>query len=88
MNIYQLRQAAGREEIDYAFLLSQLREYREPRKKIQAWLENGDLIRVKKGLYIFGPKVTRRPFCQEWLANLIYGPSAISLCAKLLWIDT
>jgi len=36
------------------------------------------LIRVKKGLYIFGPKIAIRPYSKEVLANLIYRPSALS----------
>src|SRR5205085_9208942 len=70
---------AQREEIDYQFLLSLLLEYARPREKISAWLKSGELIRVKKGLYIFGPQVAQGPYSPEVLANLIYGPSAISL---------
>lgn len=79
MKIETLRKLAGREEIDYPFLLSALKEYSQPRDKISAWLKSGDLIRVKKGLYIFGKNAAENPYSQEVLANLIYGPSAISL---------
>ncbi len=37
------------------------------------------IVRVKKGLYVFGPELAREPYCKETLANLIYGPSYISL---------
>jgi len=47
--------------------------------KISAMLAKGDIIRVKKGLYILGEPLRRRPFCRELLANLVYGPSYISL---------
>lgn len=70
---------AGREEIDYQFLLSMLAEYAHPRDKISAWLKSGELIRIKKGLYIFGRQSALTPYSPEVLANLIYGPSAISL---------
>ena len=79
MKIEPLRKLAGREEIDYAFLLSALSEYARPREKISAWLKSGDLVRVKKGLYVFGPNVALAPYSSAVLANLIYGPSAISL---------
>ena len=39
----------------------------------------GVITRVKKGLYVFGPEYNQAPVCKEVLANLIYGPSCISL---------
>jgi hypothetical protein len=78
MNIYELRKLAGREEIDYLFLMNALKEYRHPRDKVSEWLKSGELIRVKKGLYVFGESAAQQPFSREVLANLIYGPSAIS----------
>ena len=42
-------------------------------------LAKGDIVRVKKGLYILGETLRRRPFCRELLANLMYGPSYVSL---------
>ncbi len=75
----QLRLTIPFEEFDYQTLLDSLREYAHPRKKISSLLRKGDLIRVKKGLYLFGERYRRTPFCRELLANLIYGPSYISL---------
>lgn len=83
MNIGKLRKMAGREEIDYQFLLSALSAYAYPRDKISTWLKSGELIRVKKGLYIFGKDSALHPHSKEVLANLIYGPSAISLSYAL-----
>lgn len=83
MKIEKLRKLAGKEEIDYQFLMSALSEYARPRDKISAWLRVGDLIRVKKGLYIFGHEVALTAYSKEVLANLIYGPSAISLAYAL-----
>lgn len=79
MNAMQLRKLIGREELDYQLLLSALSEYAYPRDKITGWLKSGELIRVKKGLYVFGKNTALQPYSQELLANLIYGPSAISL---------
>lgn len=79
MDIHVIRQLAKREEIDYLFLMNSLKEYRQPRNKIQALLKAKDLIRIKKGLYVFGEKAQLEPYSKEVLANLIYGPSAISL---------
>lgn len=79
MKIAQLRKLIGREEVDYPLLLSALSNYTHPRDKITNWLKTGELIRVKKGLYVFGKEAALTTFSKELLANLIYGPSAISL---------
>ncbi len=73
-----LRQNIQTEEFDYQLLLSHLQEYKKPRNKITQLLRSGSIIRIKKGLYIFGEKYRRNPICAEALANLIYGPSYIS----------
>lgn len=83
MQIETLRKLAGREEIDYGFILSALKDYAKPRNKISAWLKNKELMRIKKGLYIFGENSALQPYSKEVLANLIYGPSAISLLYAL-----
>lgn len=67
------------EEFDYQLLLDALRGYARPRMKISSMLAKGDIVRIKKGLYILGESLRRRPFCRELLANLIYGPSYVSL---------
>jgi hypothetical protein len=36
-------------------------------------------VRVKKGLYVFGPEASRGPYSPATLANQIYGPSANAL---------
>lgn len=68
-----------REEFDYQTLLDTLKDYARPRDKISAMIRKGVIIRVKKGLYILGNDYRRRPFSKPLLANLIYGPSYISL---------
>jgi hypothetical protein len=73
----------GREEFDYQALMAVLSDYANPRDKVTALLRAGDIIRVKKGLYIFGDELRRRPFSRELLANLIYGPSFVSLDSAL-----
>lgn len=66
-------------EIDYTALVSALSGYRQVRAKIRQLLREGVIERVKKGLYVFGPAYARTPISKEILANLIYGPSCISL---------
>ncbi len=79
MNIQSIRSKALFEEIDYLFLKDCLKNYAHPRMKIRNLLKSKDLINVKKGLYVFGASARQGPYSKEVLANLIYGPSAISL---------
>jgi len=67
------------EEFDYQTLQDVVHGYARPRMKISGMLAKGDIVRVKKGLYILGESLRRRPFCRELLANLMYGPSYVSL---------
>ena len=69
----RLRQLIPREEFDYQTLLSYLQGYDYPRDKITDLLRKGVIIRVKKGLYVFGELYRRRPVSREALANLMYG---------------
>ena len=74
-----LRQFIPYEEFDYLTLLGGLKGYARPRDKITALLRTATIIRVKKGLYIFGPSQRREAYSRELLANWIYGPSYVSL---------
>lgn len=68
-----------RQEFDYQTLLDVLKDYSRPRDKISDLIRKNIIIRVKKGLYILGEGYRRQPYSKELLANLIYGPSYISL---------
>ena len=83
LNSSQLRQLIGRDEFDYQSLLNVLREYKAPRQKINELIKAQEIIRVKKGLYVFGSHVIHTTYSKEVLANLIYGPSYISLESAL-----
>jgi predicted transcriptional regulator of viral defense system len=80
-----LRHRIPHEEFDYQVLLDALSGYLRPRSKITALLRNGVIVRVKKGLYVFGKEERRKPLCPELLANLVYGPSCVSLEYALAW---
>jgi len=67
------------EEIDYNFLMNILKTYHFPRNKIKSMIEKKEIIKIKKGIYIFGENLSLEPYSLETLANLIYGPSYISL---------
>ena len=69
-----LQKSIPYEEFDYQTLLDATHGYAQPRMKISGMLAKGDIVRVKKGLYILGESLRRQPFCRELLANLIYVP--------------
>jgi predicted transcriptional regulator of viral defense system len=85
MDAALLRNKIGADEFDYQMLLDGLSDYKQSRVKITQLLKKGVITRVKKGLYVFGEPYRRKPVSREILANLIYGPSYISLDYALQW---
>lgn len=77
--IITLRERAPSNELDYGFVMDCLKGYSSPRAKLSRLLKSGALIRIKKGLYVFGEPYRRGSISKEMLANMIYGPSYISL---------
>lgn len=77
--IQLIRQKTDLEEIDYSYVIDCLEDHKAPRAKVTRMLKAGELIRVKKGLYVFGESYRHRMYSLEILANKIYGPSYISL---------
>jgi predicted transcriptional regulator of viral defense system len=77
--IAQIRRKISGEVFDYQVLLDALAGYRKPRDKITRLLASGAIVRVKKGLYCLGEAFRKEPLSREYLANLIYGPSYVSL---------
>jgi len=76
---YDIRRTIGTDVFDYQQLMDCLAAYSKPRDKIRSLIRAGEIIRVKKGIYVFGENYRRGPWSLEILANLIYGPSYISL---------
>ncbi|MCF8241820.1 MAG: hypothetical protein K9J16_10570 [Melioribacteraceae bacterium] len=76
--IQKIRESIKEEVFNYTQVIEALKEYRKPRDVINRLLKNRDIIRVKKGLYIFGEVWRKKAYSVELLANLIYGPSIIS----------
>jgi hypothetical protein len=74
-----LRAQVPGEEFDHQALLEATRGYAHPRDAITRLLRSGSVIRIAPGIYIFGPTYRRRPYSVEILANLIAGPSYVSL---------
>jgi len=83
--IEQIRRQIGGEIFNYSQLMSALSHYRKPRDTVTSLLRKEYIIRIRKGLYIFGQEWRRVLFAPEPLANLVYGPSAISIDYALSW---
>lgn len=64
-------------EFDYSILKQALSGYLYPRDRVTRLLRSGEIVRVKKGLYVATDP--RDWYSKEVLANLIYGPSYVSL---------
>jgi len=82
-NIAIIRDRVPQEVFDYQVLRDCLRSYRKPRDAIQRLVAAGDIISIRKGLYAFAAPFRRQPIVREQLANLIYGPSYVSLDSAL-----
>jgi hypothetical protein len=79
MNTIDVRDRIPMEIFDYQTLTEALKGLSSPRDKITDMLKQGVIIRVKKGLYVFGDKYRRYSYSKKLLANLVYGPSYVSL---------
>lgn len=60
-------------------LLSMLDEYRSPNDKIVRMINDGWLQLIRKGLYAVSPEITGIPLSLPLVANLLYGPSYVSM---------
>ena len=58
---------------------------REPQKKVHALVKTGELIRLRRGLYVVNPDLSGIGINAQLCANHIYGPSYVSLHWALRW---
>jgi predicted transcriptional regulator of viral defense system len=71
----------------HSTLLSHLSDYKNPNDKIKQMVKHGELIRVKQSLYVLSDIYHDKSVSKELLANLIYGPSYISMDYALSFYD-
>lgn len=69
--------------VDYAVLRSLFADYHSPRNKIANIEQAGKIIRLKRGMYVVSPEVTKQLLSVELIANHIYGPSYVSMESAL-----
>jgi hypothetical protein len=66
-------------------LLPLLADYRRPNDKIADLLAKQDIIQLRRGLYVLGPERRQGPVSLPLFANLLRGPSCVSLDFALSW---
>jgi hypothetical protein len=67
------------EPLTKQIILNLLKGYKRPYDKIHELVKKGELIQLKRGIYIPGPKVNVEKPGSFLLANHLWGPSYISL---------
>lgn len=75
----------GQIPIQMGTLMSCFPNLSAPEKKIQALEKSGELIRLKRGLYVVNEVVTGKPIDSKLCANHLFGPSYVSLQWALRW---
>lgn len=70
-------------EVDVDTLKNILKENSNPFIRIKSWIKQGVLTRMGSGWYILGEPYRKRPWSREYMANVLYGPSYISLSYAL-----
>lgn len=84
MNVIEPRlQQFGRIPFRHGALLPLLKDYRRPNDKIAQWLRQGVLLPLMRGQYVLGDAAAAP--CLPLVANLLYGPSCVSLDYALAW---
>jgi predicted transcriptional regulator of viral defense system len=66
-------------EVDYQALMAQMQNESHPRRKLKELQNKGYLTRLKKGFYVFNKNFIGRDYSAQIVANLLCGPSYLSL---------
>lgn len=64
-----------------------LGDYDSPKDKVSYMVEQGELVRLKRGLYCVSTAITGQRFNSELIANHLYGPSYVSLETALAFFN-
>ena len=72
-------QPYSEEPLTKQVLLHLLKDYKRPYDKIHEMVKAGELIPVKRGVYITGPRINAEKPASFLLANHLWGPSYVSL---------
>jgi hypothetical protein len=72
-------QRFGNIPFNYAALEEMLNGYQSPYDKVSALEKSGEIVRLKKGMYVVSDRISRKPVSRELIANHLYGMSYVSL---------
>lgn len=75
--------AYGSIPVTAATLALEFPNIRKPGQKLGALEQNGDIIRLKRGLYVCSEKISGQPFSLELIANRLLTPSYVSMATAL-----
>lgn len=73
----------GEVPVTSSVLASALGDVMNSNDKIRRMEQAGDIIRLKRGLYVVSSDITRKPLSVELIANQLYSPSYISCLSAL-----
>ena len=85
MSLTRQLQAFGGTPFTHGSLLPLLADYRRPNDKIANMLAKGVLVQLRRGLYVLGAEHRSVPLSLPLVANLLFGPSYVSLEYALSW---
>jgi hypothetical protein len=85
MNFDQQLNSFGAVPFTHGSLLPLLAAYRRPNEKIAYMLAKGDIVQLRRGLYVLGAARRGNPISLPLVANLLHGPSCVSLDFALSW---
>ncbi|MFA9391412.1 MAG: hypothetical protein ACERKD_16505 [Prolixibacteraceae bacterium] len=69
--------------ISYNIVAESLPNYRSPHDRVSRLAQQGQLIRLKRGVFVVAPEISHQTLSMELIANHIYGPSYVSLESAL-----
>ncbi|MEX2129990.1 MAG: hypothetical protein WD772_00775 [Pseudohongiellaceae bacterium] len=75
----------GSVPFNHGALLALLEDYRRPNDKIAHMIAKGEIVQLRRGLYVLGQSRRRVPVSLPLIANLLFGPSCVSLDFAMSW---
>ncbi len=78
INAMNILEQFGIVPVSTGILATVLGRYSSPNSKVAELEQKGELIRLKKGLYVVAPAIHRQILSIELIANHLYGPSYVS----------
>lgn len=79
MKLYKNLKDIGIVVMTHSVMLSHLSGYKNPNDKIKQMVKDGELIRLRRGLYMVGDIYRNKPISKGLVANQLYGPSYVSM---------